>query len=56
MKKVFFIMVISVLAIGFVMGAANQKVFAADKDKYGGTLKIAISKNPGNFGYGPGVR
>jgi len=56
MKKLFFVMLISVLAIGFVLGNVGHNAFAADKDKYGGTLKIAISKNPGNIGFGPKVR
>jgi len=49
-------MIISVLTIGFITIGGSQTTMAADKGKYGGTLKIAISKSPGNFGYSPRIR
>ena len=56
MKKLFFIMLVSVFAISFILSLGLQSAIAAAKDKYGGKLKIAISKSPGNIGYGPSIR
>jgi len=56
MKKLFFIMLVSVFAISFILSLGLQSAIAAAKDKYGGKLKIAISKSPGNIGYGPAIR
>jgi len=56
MKKLFLIMIVSVLTIGFITIGGSQNTMAADKGKYGGVLKVSISKSPGNFGYSPRIR
>ncbi len=44
------------LVAGFILTGATQSVMAAEKDKYGGIVKIAVSKSPRSFGYPPKIR
>ena len=56
MKKIVFVALAVLLVSGFILTGTTQSVMAAEKDKYGGILKIAISKSPRNFGYPPKIR
>ena len=56
MKKLFLVTIIAALACGLILGGGVQSVTAAEKDKYGGVLKWAISKSPKAFGYPPTIR
>ena len=56
MKRSILIALTVLLVGGFVLTGTTQSVMAAEKDKYGGTLKIAISKSPRSFGYPPKIR
>jgi ABC-type transport system substrate-binding protein len=56
MKKYFLLALMFVLSIGFSLGNGAVPVTAAEKAKYGGILKVAISKSPRAFGYPPKIR
>ncbi|MBW1860947.1 MAG: ABC transporter substrate-binding protein [Deltaproteobacteria bacterium] len=56
MKKSFLIIFVVIFAIGFALSSGLQPAAAAEKDKYGGVLKVAISKSPKAFGYPPTIR
>ncbi|MBW1862766.1 MAG: ABC transporter substrate-binding protein [Deltaproteobacteria bacterium] len=51
MKKVYFIALTVLLVSGFTLSLGAQSAMAAEKDKYGGILKYAVSKSPRSFGY-----
>ena len=56
MKKYVLLTLMFVLSIGFSLGNGAVPVTAAEKAKYGGILKVAISKSPRAFGYPPKIR
>ncbi len=56
MKKYFLITLIVLLVSGFILIGATPSVMAAEKDKYGGILRVATSKAPRAFGYPPKIR
>ncbi len=56
MKKILLIAGTVLLAIFIILSNGARSVMAAEKDKYGGILKIAISKSPKSFGYPPKIR
>ena len=56
MKRNLFFVFIVFLVTGFILSVGAPSVIAAEQDKYGGILKVAISKSPGNIGYSPGIR
>jgi len=56
MKKYFLGLLVFALCIGFSLVNVVAPVMAAEKDKYGGILKFAISKSPRSFGYPPKIR
>ena len=56
MKKFLLISLVFLLVGGFALINWAQPVIAAEKDKYGGVLKYAISKSPRFFGYPPKIR
>ena len=53
MKKYHYYVLVFLLLTGFILSVGAQSVIAAEKDKYGGVLKWAISKSPRSFGYPP---
>ena len=56
MKKILLISLVVLVVGGLILSYGAQSAMAAEKGKYGGILKVAISKSPGNFGYSPGIR
>jgi len=56
MRKYYLYSATSILAVFFVLLIGLQTAFAAEKDKYGGIVSMAMSKTFMIFGYPPAIR
>jgi len=53
MKKFSLVLLLTIVTMGFIFAAVHETAIAAEKGKYGGVIKYAISKSPKSFGYPP---